>query len=179
MTKQLNHPHGHRFQKDLTWMKEVHAVDDKCIKIICSVSKKYKYFLIVGNYQSGKNSFSDVLCGYLHEINKEPLIAPSIEEKSIRDIQKSAKWKWYQKLLKHPMPIVVPVGHTDYEMTEDYLEQYPKMTKNFDVVFDMRMLPTGHRILCQIYIHNSRTNSLRCIYKSVELAKFCKIKKAA
>jgi hypothetical protein len=157
-----------RFTKNFSALKRVKAIDNTCERTLKSVARRYKKFLIIGNYNSGKNTVADAFCEYLHSLNKEPVILPTVISKNIKDVAGTHNWKSFQNITKNGFTVIAPVGYTADSYNMDLLPGLTKLASQFDVIVDVRMLAEGSREVCQVLIRHG--NKLRCVYQSSKFA---------
>ena len=155
--------------RQMNWLKTVGAADQKCEKMLKAFAKKNKKILVIGAVGSGKNTVTNALVSYMHEINCEPILFPTITVRNIEDLAGHQDLKNFKGFLKLKYGAILPVGYEKGYYLKPYLPCLPSIAQGFDIVLDVRKLPDGQRQVAQIF--EMRASKLKCVYRSKEFTK--------
>lgn len=155
--------------KTFHWLRNVNTIDAKSERVLKLVCRRYKKFFVMGNPNAGKNTVSNAMFSFLHEIGREPHYTPTITGKSPSSFPTLPTWKSFKPLLTKGHPVIVPFGYETEYYGEQNIPGLFESARHFDVIVDVRRLPDGHRQVCQIFVR--KNTGFRCIYRNRDFAR--------
>lgn len=155
--------------KSFHWLRGVDAIDAKAERALKLVCRRYKKIFVIGNTHSGKNTVTNTMFSFMHEIGREPLYTPTFRAKDPSKFPTHPAWKPYKRYLAQGHPVIVPFGYETEYYGEQRIPGLFEAARHFDVIVDTRRLPDGHRQVCQVFARKGR--EFRCIYRNREFAR--------
>ena len=133
---------------ELSKLKKWGALDAQSDALIKQYMAQNKNILILGNGNSGINTFQHSLAHYAFKMHHNPVIIPPVRGVNVDRYFKTSGWKNYRKVINDNKQTVMA---GNYKGTfEDLYPHLKNMWKQFDVVIDLRKLG-NKRTICQIY----------------------------
>jgi len=152
----------------LQWLKTVGCIDTKAENMIRRLVRGNRKFLVLGNTGSGKDTLADALYACLMDSGKNAARLPCLEGKTFTAVRATREWKTISAMLNHDVPSVTSVGYANSSGFNYYIPELPALGRYFDVVFDIRKMSGGKRVLCQILL--TRGSRTRCVYRNPAIA---------
>jgi hypothetical protein len=150
--------------RTFTWLKEHHAIDGKCERVLKMISKRYKRVLVAGNTNSGKNTVANSIFAYWHEIGREATFTPTFECRTPGELWNHSGFRGFRPCFTQNTPIIVPMKYEQEWYGEQFVPGLFASARNFDVIVDCRRLPDGTRMVCQVFCR--RGQGWTCLYRS-------------
>lgn len=154
--------------KTFTWLKEHHAIDSKCERVLKMISKRYKRVLVAGNVDAGNNTVANAIFGYWHDIGRNATYTTTINCRTPGDLWSHPEFRKFRACFTSGNPIIVPFMYEQEWYGEQNVPGLFASGRNFDVIVDCRRLPDGTRMVCQVFCR--RGQGWTCLYRSPTFA---------